>query len=116
MYKRQDSQGADGRGAGPGSAGAAGQQSRSAGAQSGSVKKRAQTPAEQAASLAALPEGAVEDQIMPAYDTGLLREADLIDAGLRDDEPAQPGRALDSGRNNDSAETGSSHDSGADRD
>ncbi|OFL68698.1 MULTISPECIES: DUF4011 domain-containing protein [unclassified Brevibacterium] len=111
-----DSQGADGRGAGPGSAGAAGQQSRSAGAQSGSVKKRAQTPAEQAASLAALPEGAVEDQIMPAYDTGLLREADLIDAGLRDDEPAQPGRALDSGRNNDSAETGSSHDSGADRD
>ncbi|OFT97884.1 DUF4011 domain-containing protein [Brevibacterium sp. HMSC22B09] len=78
--------GADGRGAG--SAGAGGQPGEAAGAadQSQASAEQPQTPTEQAASLSASPEAAVEDQVMPAYDTGLLRDADLIDAGLREDD------------------------------
>lgn len=75
--------GADGRGA------EAGEQSgEAAGAQAQSAAEPPQTPTEQAASLSASPEAAVEDQVMPAYDTGLLRDADLIDAGLREDDDA----------------------------
>ncbi|KXZ58929.1 hypothetical protein Bravens_00801 [Brevibacterium ravenspurgense] len=76
--------GAGGRGAGP--AGAGGQRGEAAGVQAQSAAAQPQTPTEQAASLSASPEAAVEDQVMPAYDTGLLRDADLIDAGLREDD------------------------------
>ncbi|OFT26171.1 hypothetical protein HMPREF3172_04600 [Brevibacterium sp. HMSC08F02] len=87
--------GADGRGAGP--AGADGQPGEAAGAQAQSAAAQPQTPTEQAASLSASPEAAVEDQVMPAYDTGLLRDADLIDAGLREDDDA--GKESESGGN-----------------
>lgn len=101
--------GADGRGAGP--AGAGGQPGEAAGAadQSQASAEQPQTPTEQAASLSASPEAAVEDQVMPAYDTGLLRDADLIDAGLREDDDA--GKESESGGN-----AGSGSADAADRD
>ena len=101
--------GADGRGAG--SAGADGQPGEAAGAadQSQASAEQPQTPTEQAASLSASPEAAVEDQVMPAYDTGLLRDADLIDAGLREDDDA--GKESESGGN-----AGSGSADAADRD
>ena len=83
--------GAGGRGAGAGGE----QPGEAAGVQSQSAAERPQTPTEQAASLSASPEAAVEDQVMPAYDTGLLRDADLIDAGLREDDDA--GKESESG-------------------
>lgn len=101
--------GADGRGAGP--AGAGGQPGEAAGAadQSQASAEQPQTPTEQAASLSASPEAAVEDQVMPAYDTGLLRDADLIDAGLREDDA--DGKESESGGN-----AGSGSADAADRD
>ena len=104
--------GADGRGAG--SAGAGGQPGEAAGAQAQSAAAQAQTPTEQAASLSASPEAAVEDQVMPAYDTGLLRDADLIDAGLREGDASgeeDAGEESESGRN-----AGSGSADAADRD
>lgn len=101
--------GADGRGAG--AAGAGGQPGEAAGAadQSQASAEQPQTPTEQAASLSASPEAAVEDQVMPAYDTGLLRDADLIDAGLREDDA--DGEESESGGN-----AGSGSVDAADRD
>ena len=101
--------GADGRGAGPAVAG--GQPGEAAGAadQPQASAEQSQTPTEQAASLSASPEAAVEDQVMPAYDTGLLRDADLIDAGLREDDDA--GKESESGGN-----AGSGSADAADRD
>ena len=78
---------ADSRGAG--SAGEQpGEAADAVGSQTQASAEQPQTPTEQAASLSASPEAAVEDQVMPAYDTGLLRDADLIDAGLREDDAA----------------------------
>ena len=80
--------GADRRGAGSAGADVGEQPGEAAGAQAQSAAEQPQTPTEQAASLSTSPEAAVEDQVMPAYDTGLLRDADLIDAGLREDDDA----------------------------
>lgn len=78
---------ADSRGAG--SAGEQpGETADAMGSQAQASASQPQTPTEQAASLSASPEAAVEDQVMPAYDTGLLRDAELIDAGLREDDAA----------------------------
>lgn len=72
-----------------------------------------QTPTEQAASLSASPEAAVEDQVMPAYDTGLLRDADLIDAGLREDDGAGEGAAGSSEANGPTKADGSGGNAGS---